>query len=384
MTSLVTRVAAVERLLHLGPEAAQGALVDEPAGLRLARTQLGSGATSLLLAGPCDAEWVLHWPADGEPSAWRWPVDPGLPVLQRVAGLPDILTGPGWSPAVPVGAIGAIDRVGYKPARRATFRVELGARRYVLKLVCRADLPAALQAGRFAAVLPAQLARAPEMVASSEVLGAVLLDYLPGTPLDQLEPAARREPLAAVPALLAGLHGGSVDDLATGQAAGDGLPAWDAAQVTRKLDALTTAVDGTAPGVAGAARRVTATVAGRLAAPREPGVLMHGDLSLRNLVWSAEPPPGAPQLGVIDWDRAAIGPREADLSPLVGLLGVAAGSLVEDYERASGRPVDRPLLDALVGANRLARTLRRAADRRDTLARTRAAVATIAAGLRAD
>jgi aminoglycoside phosphotransferase (APT) family kinase protein len=384
VTSLVTQVAAVERLLHLGPEAAQGVLVDEPAGLRLARAQLGSGATSLLLAGPSGGEWVLHWPADGQPAAWRWPADPELPVLHRPAGVPDILTGPGWSPAVPVGEIGAIDRVGYKPGRRATFRVELGSRRYVLKLVCRADLPAALHAGRFAAVLPAQLAQAPGMVASSEVLGAVLLDYLPGTPLDRLEPAERGEPLAAVPGLLAGLHAGSLDDLTAYEAAGDGLPAWDAGQVTRKLDALIAAVDGTAPGVAAAARQVAAAIAGRLAAAREPGVVMHGDLSLRNLVLSAAAPPGTPRLGVIDWDRAAIGPREADLSPLVGLLGAAAGSLVEDYERASGRPVDHRLLDALVGANRLARTLRRAASGRDGQAQARAVVATIAAGLRTD
>jgi fructosamine-3-kinase len=371
----------VERLLQLGPAAARLALVDEPDGLRLTRAQLGSAATSLVLAGESADEWVLHWPQGGEPAAWRWPEDPGLPVLHPPATVTALLADPSWSQAVPDGAVGAIDRVGYKPNRRATFRVELGSHRYVLKLVGRRDLSGALRAGRFADALPPRVARAPRMVAHSEALGGVLLAYLRGTPLDRLERSARGEALAAIPRLLAGLHGRPVDELTTAGQLADALPEWDAAKVIRKLDAITTAAARPAPAAAQAAQSVTAAIAASLAARHEPAVVVHGDLSLRNLVWAATAPPGTSQLAVIDWDSAAIGPREADLSPLVGLLGSAAGPLVEAYEQASGHPLDRPLLDALVHANRLTRTLRRAASGRDTPALAATSVATIAASI---
>jgi Phosphotransferase enzyme family len=375
----VTR-AAVERLLNLGPVAACGALADSPDGLRLTRAQLGSAASSLLLAGEAADEWVLRWPAGGEPAAWCWPHDPGLPVLQRLASVPTLLADPDWAPSVPVGAVGAVERVGYKPGRRATFRVDIGSRSYVLKLVCRADFPPALRGGAISGALPTDMARAPRLVAYSEAVGAVLLEYLPGVPLDRFEPGGREVPLAAVPSMLVALHA-----VPAGHEVADGLLDWDASDVTRKIDAFIAAVTPIAPDAAQAARPLRATIARRLATGRPPGVVIHGDLTLRNLVWTA-PPTGVPSLGVaslgvIDWDRVAIGPREADLSPLVGQLGADAGPLVEAYERASGYTLDRALLDALVHANRLARALRRAASGRETAAVTEARVAAIAAGL---
>ncbi len=361
----------VERLLRLGSTLAHAELTAgaaRPDGLRLTRAQLGSVATSLLVRDRSEAEWVLHWPVGAQAAAWRWPQDPELPVLRRTDAVHTLLVDPGWEPAVPAGALGAVDRVGYRPGRRATFRVEKGSRSYLLKLACAADRPGLLRAGRVAAAMPAWAQRA---VAHHPGWGASLFEFLPGLPLDRLAPDARGAPLVALPELLVALHGTDAAD----------LPPWDADQPIRKLEALTAAVAPTASDVAAVARPVTERIAARLAVRRGRGVVIHGDLSLRNLVWDASVPPGLPALGVIDWDSAAIGPREADLSPLVGLLGPAAGDLVAAYERAGGHPLNRDLLDALVLANRLVRTLRHTASGRITPVQARERAVAIGAAL---
>lgn len=349
--------AAVLSLLRGGPAGARRALADGVAGLRAGRMQLGSDGATLLVTDGADVEWVLRWPTCGEPTSWRWPHDPGLAILAEQPVGRGLLDDASWRPAVPAGVVSRVRRVGYKPGRRATFRLDVGSDPYLLKLVCAGDFAAAVTSSRFAGGLPPGLG-APRLQAHSARLGAVLLPYLPGTPVSELSEAARRAALRDVPRMLSALHS---HDPGLG---GSGLPPWDATHPVRKLQALAAAVRDTDPAMADAAASVVAGLHRRLTSWSGPDVPVHGDLSMRNLVWG-EAGDGSTRLGVIDWDRAALGPVEVDLSPLVGLLGDDADGLVTAYERVRGRPVDRDLLDALVHTNRLTRTLRRVASGRE-------------------
>jgi aminoglycoside phosphotransferase (APT) family kinase protein len=239
----------------------------------------------------------------------------------------------------------------HKPGRRAAFGVRWAGAEYVLKLLSAADFVGALGPARLGAGAAPHRLRAPRLVAHCAQHRALLLEFVPGVPLDRLGMADRAAALVALPAALAAVHAGP----------GAGLGRWRPDSVLGKLDALTAAVAGRSTTLARSAAELTGVLGGRLVARdgAVDAVTTHGDVTLRNLVWADRAPAGRSALGLIDWDRAALGPVEVDLSPLLGLLGAAAAALPAQYEQAGGRHVDRELLDALVVANRLTRTLKR-------------------------
>jgi hypothetical protein len=285
----------------------------------------------------------------GQELPW-WGADPALCAWGGEPALHDLLTG--LLPAAPAAAGSAQLRLlRHKPGRRAAFGVRWAGGEYVLKLLSAADFVGALGPARLGATAAPHRLRAPRLVAHCAQRRALVLEFVPGVPLDRLDVAARAAALVALPAALAAVHA----------MPGARLARWRPDSVLGKLDALTAAVAGRSTTLARSAADLTGVLGGRLAA-REGAVgvvTTHGDVTLRNLVWDDGAPAGRSALGLIDWDRAALGPVELDLSPLLGLLGAAA--LPAHYEQAGGRRVDGELLAALVVANRLARTLKRTA-----------------------
>ena len=285
------------------------------------------------------------------------PADPGLPGLGTLGD---------WASAVVLA---------HRPGRRMTLRVAAGdgpaRREHILKLFCPAEFDAAARGARLADTLTGGRLREPHVTGDAEGLAPALLAQDPSTCSLHLE-------LLDAPALDAvtgGRRGRAVADLGRGLAAlhrstvCDPPPPWDARHPGTKLlrwFGQAVAVDETCAGVHGD----VAALAARLDAATSAAVLVHGDVSLRNVV------AGPTRARLIDWDRAALGPPEVDLAPLVGLLGDVAEPLLAGY-RAAGGEVDPALLADLVLANRLTRVLRRRARRDDPSDVTSAALAAL-------
>ena len=266
-------------------------------------------------------------------GAPAWPPDPALAPWAAVA-------------AVATGQLrGPLEAalLAHKRGRRVTLRVRGADGVHVVKAVSRDDWPQLVAAVRLAEAVGPSGPRAPVPVVVSDEHRVVVLTYVEGTPLSELDADGRAPALRALPTALA-----AVDRLPP-----TGLGAWDSGQVLRKVVRAATDADAD---VRAPTADLAARLEARLAAWAGRGKACHGDVSLRNLLWA-----GDDGLGLIDWDRAALAPPEIDLAGLVGLLPRETDRLVERYEQAGGEPVDAPLLATLVAANRLVRALRRVA-----------------------
>lgn len=282
------------------------------------------------------------------------------PVLARATdpALPGLASVPGDGVRV----------LAHKPGRRMTLAVPDGDRTRVLKLFSVAEFGPALAVTRLAA---RHGGLAPALLAVDEGGRLLELEHVDGDDLGSVAGSRRRTALGRLATALAGVHATPSPQ----------LPAWDPGHGTRKLRrALDAAVDApvstsSAAGCSGplpadvlrAVRRAAAVLAVRAGRPHRP-VAVHGDTSLRNVLVR---PDGVVRL--LDWDRSALGPAEADLAPLVGLLGADADPVLDAY-RAAGGAVDAEVLADLVAANRLTRALRRFAAGRDDAATVSAAL----------
>jgi len=301
-----------------------------------------SGGASSLVAGADGDELVVHYPArGGRPATWRYPHDPALPQLARV---PELLAGDAWHPSLPAAlARAAVERrLMYNPARRAAFLLRpAGGGPVVLKLLSAAEAPASLRALRAVAASGlAERVPMPRLVAAAPAAGALLLDYLPGAPVTDWTPAL----LDAVAHVLAAVHDTVVD----------AVPAWSARRDVAKLDRLVGLLARADPGAAEAVRPAAAALTDRLSAPPLRTTTIHRDFTARHVLLV---PRG--RIGILDWDSVSTGPPEKDLATLAASLGATAPALLDRYERASGRALQRELVTALVQTQRLTRSVRR-------------------------
>ncbi|WP_158220612.1 phosphotransferase family protein [Kineosporia sp. A_224] len=254
---------------------------------------------------------------------------------------------PGLAPLLGTAAPGDVTVLAHRPGRRATVLVRGSGPARVVKLFCRKEFPAALGAAR---LVGRHGDLAPRLLAVDEGACSLMHEHVDGDGLDGLSPQERAAPLAALGGVLARVH----------SAPTDGLRPWDRAHTGRKLVRWHDAAAGLAPEVTAPVAPVVTALLPRLldAAGR---ACVHGDLALRNVLVTGDGTARTTgSVRLIDWDRTASGPPEADLAPLVGLLGEAAGPAVAAY-RAAGGTVDDDVLADLVLANRLTRLLRRLA-----------------------
>jgi hypothetical protein len=309
------------------------------------REKHSGGASSLLLERSPDGDLVLHYPRSGAPSAWRYPKDPALPHLARAD---ELLRHGRWDPELPpdvtAGVIG--QRLMYNPARRAAFLVHRagGTAPLVLKLLSATDAPASIHALREVAASGLnERVPLPRLVAAAPAAGATLLEYLPGEPITDWT----AEVLDEVVGVLVAVHGLGLE----------GLPAWSAQRDVAKLERLLALLAAADAGAAAALRPVARTLTARLAGLPARTTTIHRDFTRRHVLLV----PGArtPRVGVLDWDGVSTGPPEKDLATLVAGLGAAGPELLDRYERRSSTELDRDLVTALVGVQRLTRHCRR-------------------------
>ena len=301
-----------------------------------------SGGASSLLAGVEGDELVVHYPPrGGAPVSWRFPHDPALAHLADVAAL---LAGDGWDPPLPDAlaraAVGR--RLMYNPARRAAFllRADGGGGQVVLKLLSETEAPASVRALRAVAAsdLPARIPM-PRLLSAAPAAGALLLDYLPGEPVTDWTPAI----LDGVAAALGAVHDADLD----------GVPAWSAHRDVGKLDRLLGLLAAADAGVAAALRPAAEALAARLAAEPARTTTIHRDFTARHVLRVGG------GVGILDWDSVSTGPPEKDVATLASSLGARAPELLDRYERATGRALQRELVTALVQIQRLTRACRR-------------------------
>jgi aminoglycoside phosphotransferase (APT) family kinase protein len=309
------------------------------------REKHSGGASSLLLdAG--GGELVVHYPPAGAPGARRYPADPELPRLGDPAAL---LASPTWEPALEprLRAATVAARLMYNPARRAAFllRPASAAAPAVLKLLSAAEAPASLRALRAVAAsgLAARVPM-PRLLAAAPAEGAVLLEYRPGTPVEDWTP----DVLDQVAGALDAVHG---LDLA-------GVPEWRAERDVRKLERLVGLLAAADAAAAAVLRPAAGALAARLDGAPRLTTTVHRDFTRRHVLVVAGGA-GATRVGILDWDSVSTGPPEKDLATLVAGVGAHGRDLVDRYERTARRAVDRDLVNALVQLQRLTRATRR-------------------------
>jgi aminoglycoside phosphotransferase (APT) family kinase protein len=306
------------------------------------REKHSGGGSALIIDGE---EIVVRYPPRGAPAAWRCPHDPALPWLARVG---ELLASAAWEPELvsALASAGVERRLMYNPARRAAFllRPRGGSAPVVLKLLSAEEAPGALSAlGAVAASGLPERVPMPRLVATAPAAGALLLDWLPGAPVAAWTP----DVLAQVAAILAGVHGLGLD----------GLPAWSPQRDLAKLDRLLWLLATLDAGAAAALRPTAAALADRLRGAPARTTTIHRDFTRRHVL--LVPGGGAPRVGILDWDSLSTGPPEKDLATLAAGIGDAGPELLERYETATGRALDRELVAALVDLQRLTRACRR-------------------------
>ena len=310
------------------------------------REKHSGGASSLLVDDGGADELVVHYPPSGAPRAWRVPADPELPHL---GGVPELLRGDSWEPPLGPELAGAAveTRLMYNPARRAAFllRPPASPAPAVLRLLSAAEAPASLAALRAVAASPlAGRVPMPHLLAAAPAQGALLLDYLPGTPVADWTPDVVEE----VAAVLDAVH----------RSALAGLPRWSPERDVTKLERLLALLRAAEPAAAGALEPAAHELAARLSGSDAPATTIHRDFTKRHVLLVPHRP-GAPQIGILDWDSVSTGPPEKDLATIAAGLGAEGAQLIGRYERVAERRLDRELVNALVQIQRLTRACRR-------------------------
>jgi aminoglycoside phosphotransferase (APT) family kinase protein len=154
--------------------------------------------------------------------------------------------------------------------------------------------------------------------------------------------------LEQVAAILAGVHGLDLE----------GLPAWTPARDLAKLDRLLALLAAIDDGAAATLRRAATPLAERMRDARPRIVTIHRDFTRRHVLL-VPGGTGAARVGILDWDSISTGPPEKDLATLVAGIGDAGPELLDRYESATRGRLDRDLVAALVGLQRLTRACRR-------------------------
>jgi Phosphotransferase enzyme family len=293
---------------------------------------------------------ALYQRADQSLQRWAYPDDPFLPAL---AGAAELLRSAGvwarpWMPADAAPGLALGRRLMYNPGQRAAFLVSLPGGRgdLVLKLLRREQFGPSLE--RYLALERAGLTRSgmvPALVSYAPGAGALLYRYVPGTPLDQIEPQAVGA--ADLTDALTGIHAAAVP----------GLGRWEAAAEVGRTRMMVDDLARWHPAAARALTPLLAEIGARLTGAAGD-LLCHGDCTARNLLRAA-----TGRLAAIDWDSAQRAPAERDLAsmlPTLRQLGVDQGRFLDTYQERAARPIDRGLLGALAQYQRLIKLARRA------------------------
>lgn len=227
---------------------------------------------------------------------------PGVRAVRRGRGLPVQLTD------------ARLRAVRYKPERRWVAVADVDNVPAALVKVHRpavADRAVATHRQLAAAGLPL-----PRLLGHHERRGVVAVDWVPGAP-----PNARHLP--AVGAALARLHA---------VPAPQGFAAVTQASLVR---GAVDAIAALAPEHAAAARHVAALVEQRLVRDPGPRAVVHGDLSMDQVIV------GADGVTLLDWDRAGVGDPAADLGSWAAASILASAT----YDEADPAVLLGPLLD---------------------------------------
>lgn len=294
---------------------------------------------------------VLCWSLTDGLLVARPAADRDLPALGDTAGLTRLC-------GVPAGADAAVGpgvgrdwtTLAYKPQRRWVGRRDGAGQGPVLRAYRRRALPEVLTGWRLAEdVADRTLVRLPQLVARSDRLGVLAVDWLPGRPLDQLvDGHGSRHLLESVGAALAGVHSAlRRDDPRRGvQGTADSL---------RAAEGVVGELASVLPGCRRRAAAVLQTL--RSLAPRGGSARpVHGDFSADQVIIGSDG-----SVGIADWDRAGWGDPAVDLGSLraSGISGDAYDAVVGGYRSVRALPRNASWHAALAGMLRLTEPLRR-------------------------
>lgn len=335
----------LDRLLEVEPGGVRRAL-EQTGDAVIVKEHHGSAASSFELRGRVDErDWVARYPEGGAALAWRWPCDPSLPTLERLVRTGALPPGVDWmDDGTPPGPTASLQRIGYKPGRRAVFRMTDGDRRFLLKVMGEADFARTMRMDRIASAAANGMGVAvPRVLGAAQAHGVVVMEWVDGEVFGTIRQAPPgTEPFDAVAALMDRLHRSVVP----------GLPAWSFDKDLGKMRRLVRLLSPSVPWAAHAIPLVD-VIEAREGGASPATVTIHGDLTLRNLVWS----PGVP-VQAIDWDGLSLGPAERDLSAIASSLP-HPDAFVAGYAARIDRPIDRGLVTTLVAAQQVSRALRK-------------------------
>jgi aminoglycoside phosphotransferase len=278
-------------------------------------------------------------------ESWWLPNDPHLPALRR---LPSVVSGLLADSGVLIDHP-TIHRLSYNPGQRASFTVEAadGQPTWTVKaLKPMKSIAVAERARALAASGIGDVVLAPQIVGHDRASGAMLFTFVSGASLKDRPTADMTTTLRnAVIAAAARVH----------QHPCSPLPVWD---VDRYLASIRQLVDdaGVALGEPDTLLATFDRVAQGLRSHVGEGRLIHGDLTLRNVVVD-----GTSVIGFIDWDDASIGPVERDLATLSAAFGgqSAIDDVIAVYRQATAVPVDQSLVQHYVASQQLRKLCRK-------------------------
>lgn len=264
------------------------------------------------IAGPPDGTLPVSSPA-GTVGLWRWPHDPALPGLP-IASTPSCVE---ELVGEQVGGVPALEILAYRPRRRAVVRAT-GPRGSVHLKVVRPDhvAPIADRHGRLRDRI-----RRPEVLATDDALGLVVLETLPGAPVRSalLSDTTGALPPETILELL-----GDLADLPD-----DGLGS--VRSHVARLDGHARVLGAVAPSLADRVAALGEAVRA-LAGDGGPTQVIHGDLHDAQLL----APPAGGVHGVVDLDTVGVGEPVHDLGNLLAHLSALSIGRTPDQVRRIG------------------------------------------------
>lgn len=304
---------------------------------------------------------AVYLRSSGTLHAWRYPDDPFLPALAAVTGA-GFFRRWHWERPWPAeqahGRPANIQRLAYHPGRRAVFLLGWPgtAEQLVLKLL-RPDLFAQSLACALAVEASGLASRVaiPRLVSYAPELHALLYEYIPGSPIRQLDLADTAALAAEAAEALAAIHRAPAQDLTP----------WNVARELRRSRAMLDDLARWLPDAAAELLPALDQIGTRLAQAGGGGIrLCHGDFSARNVLYRAAGyAPCGGGLAVVDWDSATLGPPERDLAAFLAVLRRFEQSqelFLSAYSRQVGYSPDLGLVDAFRQYQRWLKLCRRA------------------------